>query len=95
MPPSFDAEAWGVEPGYVDVDGFWREAPPASVDAVLRAMGATADGPPPAPAPAPGRRPARCPPPPATRAWGWATQLYAVRSRASWGIGDLGDLARL
>jgi len=29
------------------------------------------------------------------RAWGWAAQLYAVRSRASWGIGDLGDLARL
>ena len=26
------------------------------------------------------------------RAWGWAIQLYAVRSRFSWGIGDLGDL---
>ena len=26
------------------------------------------------------------------RAWGWALQLYATRSRASWGIGDLGDL---
>src|SRR5437867_7464326 len=23
------------------------------------------------------------------RAWGWAVQLYALRSRASWGIGDL------
>jgi 4-alpha-glucanotransferase len=29
------------------------------------------------------------------RAWGWAAQLYAVRSGASWGIGDLGDLAGL
>jgi 4-alpha-glucanotransferase len=29
------------------------------------------------------------------RAWGWAAQLYAVRSRASWGIGDLADLAGL
>ena len=29
------------------------------------------------------------------RMWGWAVQLYAARSRASWGIGDLDDLARL
>jgi 4-alpha-glucanotransferase len=29
---------------------------------------------------------------PDDRAWGWAVQLYATRSRASWGIGDLADL---
>jgi 4-alpha-glucanotransferase len=29
------------------------------------------------------------------RAWGWATQLYALRSRQSWGMGDLGDLRQL
>src|SRR5260370_696772 len=28
------------------------------------------------------------------RAWGWAIQLYALRSRESWGIGDLADLRR-
>jgi 4-alpha-glucanotransferase len=43
--------------------------------------------------------PGRCHLPPALaeggRAWGWAAQLYAVRSRSSWGIGDLGDLAGL
>jgi 4-alpha-glucanotransferase len=43
--------------------------------------------------------PGRCHLPPALegggRAWGWAAQLYAARSRASWGIGDLGDLATL
>ena len=27
--------------------------------------------------------------------WGWAAQLYAARSRASWGIGDLADLRRI
>jgi 4-alpha-glucanotransferase len=29
---------------------------------------------------------------PDDRAWGWAVQLYATRSRESWGIGDLADL---
>jgi 4-alpha-glucanotransferase len=29
------------------------------------------------------------------RGWGWAVQLYASRSRRSWGIGDLADLRRL
>ena len=38
--------------------------------------------------------PGRCPLP-AAPTWGWAVQLYAVRSRQSWGIGDLGDLGRL
>jgi 4-alpha-glucanotransferase len=29
------------------------------------------------------------------RCWGFMTQLYAVRSRQSWGLGDLGDLTQL
>ncbi len=29
------------------------------------------------------------------RPWGFMTQLYSVRTRRSWGIGDLGDLAEL
>jgi 4-alpha-glucanotransferase len=29
------------------------------------------------------------------RTWGWALQLYALRTRESWGIGDLDDLRRL
>ena len=32
---------------------------------------------------------------PGGRAWGWAVQLYAARSRQSWGMGDLGDLRAL
>lgn len=39
--------------------------------------------------------PPACTPPPTERAWGWAVQLYGVRSQASWGIGDLADLADL
>jgi 4-alpha-glucanotransferase len=27
--------------------------------------------------------------------WGWAVQLYALRSRKSWGMGDLRDLRHL
>jgi 4-alpha-glucanotransferase len=29
------------------------------------------------------------------RAWGWMTQLYALRSASSWGVGDLRDLTSL
>lgn len=39
--------------------------------------------------------PRRCHLPADLRTWGWALQLYATRSRTSWGIGDLGDLRRL
>lgn len=37
--------------------------------------------------------PERLPLPP--RAWGWMVQLYALRSAASWGLGDVADLRRL
>jgi 4-alpha-glucanotransferase len=36
--------------------------------------------------------PDRCPLPPGDRSWGWQVQLYALRSRRSWGVGDLADL---
>ena len=36
--------------------------------------------------------PATCYLPPDLSTWGWAIQLYAARSRRSWGIGDLADL---
>jgi 4-alpha-glucanotransferase len=39
--------------------------------------------------------PGRCHLPGSLRAWGWAVQLAAARSRRSWGIGDLGDLRDL
>lgn len=39
--------------------------------------------------------PGRCHLPPGLRAWGWAVQLAAARSRRAWGIGDLADLRAL
>lgn len=39
--------------------------------------------------------PPRCHLPGGMKIWGWAAQLYAARSRESWGIGDLADLRRL
>jgi len=39
--------------------------------------------------------PGRCHLPDDLRFFGFAAQVYALRSEASWGIGDLGDLARL
>jgi 4-alpha-glucanotransferase len=39
--------------------------------------------------------PDRCHLPPDLHVWGWVAQLYATRSKRSWGIGDLADLGRL
>lgn len=39
--------------------------------------------------------PGACHLPADLRAWGWAAQVYAVRSSASWGMGDLDDVERL
>jgi 4-alpha-glucanotransferase len=39
--------------------------------------------------------PPRCYLPDNLSVWGWAVQLYAARSRESWGIGDLADLEKL
>ncbi|MBA2625152.1 MAG: 4-alpha-glucanotransferase [Acidimicrobiia bacterium] len=39
--------------------------------------------------------PGRCHLPSGLRAWGWAVQLAATRSRSSWGMGDLADLRQL
>jgi 4-alpha-glucanotransferase len=39
--------------------------------------------------------PSSCFIPPDLRIWGWSAQLYALRSRKSWGMGDLANLRRL
>jgi len=83
---------WGVIPRYFGYRGDVVETSPATEQAILAAMGASGKRPPSA------RRHKlptdSCATPP-SRAWGWAVQLYAVRSRDSWGIGDFADLRRL
>jgi 4-alpha-glucanotransferase len=72
----------------------WRgrnvEVPDETLAAVLAALGETGT-----PADRPGPVGAAVAPFPARRSWGFTVQLYSVRSRASWGHGDLHDLADL
>jgi 4-alpha-glucanotransferase len=98
------AEAAGVETSYENWQHQQVEVPPETLQAILAAL---AGGPPPvAPASAgpsgsAGSAPADAgtgvvtAPVPERRGWGFTIQLYSVRSRASWGHGDLHDLADL
>ena len=83
------SERWGIVPSYEGWQGGVVETQVSTEEAILAALGATAERPPRA------RRvklpDARCAPAP-ERAWGWAVQLYALRSKDSWGVGDLADL---
>ena len=89
------ARAWGVQRTYVGYRGDTVEAPAAGIEAIVEAMAAGRDAPPEdAPRQGDGAGAEECWPAP-ERAWGWAVQLYAARSRDSWGIGDLADLRRL
>ena len=78
-------------PAYHGWQGEVVETEPEVADAILRAMGASRRRPPQVRAPILDDKP--CAPGP-DRAWGWAIQLYALRSRESWGVGDLTDLRR-
>ena len=87
------AQAHGVAVSYTDWQGHLVEVADETLAAVLDALDDGGGG-----APA-GRRPLAQPlavaPFPARPSWGFAVQLYSVRSRASWGHGDLRDLADL
>jgi 4-alpha-glucanotransferase len=85
------AERWGILPSYYGWQGDLVETSSATSEAILAAMGATQDQPPRMRRPKLPHDP--CTPPP-QRTWGWAIQLYALRSRDSWGIGDMADLRR-
>jgi 4-alpha-glucanotransferase len=84
------AQAHGVAVSYQNWRGQHVEVPDETLAAVLAALGE--HEPPAGPADLAGSAVA---PLPTRRGWGFAAQLYSVRSRGSWGHGDLHDLADL
>jgi 4-alpha-glucanotransferase len=93
------AQARGVATSYRDWRGQRIQAGEETLAAILAALG---DQPDRAVRPGPGGgRPGPrsltdvCAPAPPARSWGFTLQLYSLRSRQSWGHGDLRDLADL
>jgi 4-alpha-glucanotransferase len=91
--PAALAERYGIEAGYHDVFGGWHPLPETTLNKLVQAI---AD---------PGNAPIQALPEgkPHWRAfqgdgkrhWAIAVQLYAVRSRRNWGMGDFTDLKAL
>ena len=83
------ARAWGVEDGYHDVFGNWHRAEDETVSRLVNRLSEGRS------APAeilPTRTEFRAFQGDNRRSWGIAVQLYAVRSKTNWGIGDFSDL---
>ena len=81
---------WDWRGHEVPVSGETLEAIVACLEGVPAAVGAEGDSAVPDSA-----VPEAVAPGPGERSWGFAVQLYSLRSRASWGHGDLRDLAEL
>ena len=84
------AAAYGIDVAYWDWQGRETTVSDETLAAILAALGD---------APVPGGSPYQArhavAPVPQQRSWGFAVQLYSLRSRNSWGHGDLRDLADL
>src|ERR1700742_4523562 len=80
------AAGLGVAVSYWDWQGHERHVP----DETLAAIVASIEEAPSPPSPPPTAAVCRVP---EERSWGFTLQLYSLRSRGSWGQGDLRDLA--
>ena len=89
-----EAQAHGVATSYRDWRGQRAEVGEDTLRAVLAALGEATPRQAPRPLRAHLGQP-RAAPQPACRSWGFTVQLYSLRSRRSWGHGDLHDLADL
>src|SRR5271165_2677445 len=89
------AQAHGVAVAYQNWQGRLVEVPDETLAAVLSALGDDDEPPAASRDPEVQALAGAVAPFPARRSWGFAVQLYSVRSRASWGHGDLHDLADL
>ncbi|HEY7260254.1 MAG TPA: 4-alpha-glucanotransferase [Trebonia sp.] len=90
----------GVSVSYWDWRGQETTVSDDTLAAIVAALGDPAPGDVTLPTPPdgpPGKRPVRTPraPVPGQRSWGFTVQLYSLRSRSSWGHGDLRDLTEL
>jgi len=89
------AEALGVSASYLNSRRERVGVPAETLRAIIEALGEPPDRPDQAGPTARASAPAPTPRLPRKRSWGFAVQLYSVRSRRSWGHGDLHDLADL
>ena len=88
------AQRWGIQPGYHDVFGHWHAAKPEVLRTLVDALSHGRERPHPV-AEAPAVAPIRAWQGDGQRHWLVAVQLYGVRSKRNWGIGDFTDLKQL
>jgi 4-alpha-glucanotransferase len=87
------AAQWGIEAGYLDIQGRRRDADPETLRRIVEALSAAGSRP--AAAEPHSRQPEPAWQGDGRRCWLLAVQLYGVRSRRNWGHGDFSDLAVL